>query len=180
MADGHLSCSPRVFDLAGPVLDIGCLGWDWSKQFGGRKRVVGFDPQEETEPEWAELRTEAVSIADGTMTWRRLETEIAVAHLVTGAFTAGSELLEVSAVSFSSILKEYSPSLIKMNIEGMEYSLLSSVQHPIADQLVVSFHGFMDKRWTGLDERYVDWLSEWYEPLETCREWGWWMFLERL
>ncbi len=173
---GHQRFHPRVFDREGPILDIGCLGWDWSKKFAGKKNVVGYDPQETLEPEWAELHSLAVSIADGTMMWRDREPRTGV-----GAFTGGinDKLFQVDALSFRNVLTTHSPSLVKLNVEGMEYALLSSVQHPVADQLIVSFHEFFNKRWQKLDEKFVDWLSTWYEPTQINAIWGWWVFLRK-
>lgn len=176
VSKGHHRFCPRVFEREGPVLDVGCLGWDWSMKFAGKKHVVGYDPQETTVPEWAELHRKAVSITDGTMMWRDREPRTGV-----GAFTGSEddELFQVDTVSFASVLKKHEPSLVKLNVEGMEYSLLSSVQHPVADQLIVSFHGFFNQRWRKLDNRFVDWLRTWYEAEEVNSDWGWWVFLKR-
>ena len=46
---------PRVWSHKGAIVDLGCLGWDWSKCFLGKKRVIGADPNESIIPEGAEL-----------------------------------------------------------------------------------------------------------------------------
>ena len=36
----------RCFRHDGVIVDVGCLDWNWSKMFIGKKRVIGIDPQE--------------------------------------------------------------------------------------------------------------------------------------
>jgi len=163
---------PRVFVTDGPVIDIGCFGWDWISPFIGKKEIFGYDPQQVTCPSWAVLSHDAVGLCDGTMSWN-------VEGLGTGAFSSGKTSRIVNVISFSSLIERHKPSLIKMNVEGMEYSLLSGVRHPVADQLIVSFHGFFRKQWESLDSRIVSWLEEWYEPIQTHEEFNWWVFLKR-
>ncbi len=46
---------PKLYEHDGCVVDVGCLYWNWSKVFLGRKRVIGVDPVEKECPEGAEL-----------------------------------------------------------------------------------------------------------------------------
>ena len=170
---GHRRFHPRVFQTPGPVIDIGCLGWDWSAPFAKRKTVIGYDPQETCCPDWAELRQCAVMSSRGTMTWKKPRQNKPVAF---GPFLWGSNECEVRTVSMSAVL-HYKPSLIKINAEGSEYTLLHACPHPYADQLIVSFHDIATN--PGLPELYIRWLNQWYDALEIDDKYQWWLFAQR-
>jgi len=84
--------------------------------------------------------------------------------------------------SMERIVEKHSPiSVLKLNIERMEYAVLAMVRHPIADQLAVSFHHCgPENRWRGpWTEAFVRALSRWYEPYKIMGQWGWWLFLAK-
>lgn len=161
----------RLFEHDGCVLDLGCLGWDWSRRFFGKKKVIGYDPFETEEPEGAELFGEVVSLHDGDTN----------APARGSVFFGGSGMLEtVRTDSIRLLVEEHAPiSVLKMNVEGMEWPLLWSVPHPIADQLVVSFHHRKDKRMKAHTDATIEFLSRWYEPIRTHRPSCWWLFMAR-
>lgn len=170
----------RVYERPGPVLDIGCWGWDWSLQFAGRKEIIGYDPQEFCLPAWAtEFHREAVGPWDGCMVSR----ESVLDPVCSGPFCLGQDvqLRTVPMRSFASVLKQHTPALVKLNVEGAEYAILTAVDHPVADQLIVSFHGWPVASWGSkeLAMAIVQWLRRWYDATEIDQRWEWWMFLAK-
>lgn len=166
----------RVLNVDGPILDIGCLGWDWSSQFlGTPKKIIGYDPQESTVP------NPSVILHQGLVASRAGIAEIQGDGLVGGLRCDWSNpaIRTVPTYALYEVLRVHRPSLVKLNVEGDEFSLLASVDHPVADQLIVSFHDFMLDRWSGLSEPFIRWLCRWYDPLQTCIEWNWWVFLSK-
>jgi hypothetical protein len=162
---------PRLFDHPGPVIDIGCLGWDWSQQFAGKKRIVGYDPLETSRPNWAELVQAAVSISDGTAT---LSGDGVCASLI--APSGGART--IATVSLTRVLRDHpDPSIMKLNIEGAEYPLLWSRPHPWTDQLVVSFHLYEPMQ--EAIKATITYLSQWYEHERINEEFNWVLFLRR-
>ena len=48
--ENYSRIDPRAFEHDGCIVDLGCVHWNWSAPFIGKKRVIGADPFEETEP----------------------------------------------------------------------------------------------------------------------------------
>lgn len=157
----------RAMTHPGTIIDIGCLTWDWSLPFRGKKQIIGFDPLEKNTPSWATLIQKAVSISSGT-------TKFAVKGLTSGISLCDSDTITVESVSLCSIIATYSPiNIIKMNVEGAEFPLLVSVKHPIADQMVVSFHNEQHE----LQLLLQNYLAKWYWMLRTSKEYNWVLFV---
>jgi hypothetical protein len=164
----------RLAIASGPVLDLGCLHWNWSARFANKHPVIGVDPFETRCPSWATLIRAAVSIGDGTIA---IANGVGVGNSCLFHFPAET----VPAVSFQRLLDHYKPALVKMNIEGAEYPLLLSVRHPIADQLIVAFHDRDQHPASPFDasatEFMLGYLAQWYEPAVcTCPQWKWYLF----
>jgi len=164
----------RLASTPGPVLDVGCLGWDWSQRFAGKRHVVGVDPFEPNCPEWAELIRACVSMGDGTIaigTGRGIGNSCMV--------TDAQEM--VPAVSFQRLIDTHHPAIVKLNVEGAEYPLLMAVRHPVADQLVVAFH---DQRRRSARSQFTAFATEcmliyllkWYDAEYICPRWEWHLF----
>lgn len=168
---------PRWKTTEGVVIDIGCLYWDWSRQFAGHKEIIGIDPIEKSCPPWAKLIRKVVSISSGRISMGEMS---GCGNSI--VFRSQSNDL-VDAISLSDILMEHAKiCILKMNIEGSEYPLLMSVSHPIADQLVVSFH---DDSWAKgpcfsrkATAAIVSYLSNWYVPIDIFPECKWVLFLK--
>lgn len=168
----------RYLTYSGVIIDIGCLYWDWSAQFANIKRVIGIDPTENECPPWATFIKKAVSISNGKANMA------IIGGICNSLVFQSSENSIVDCISLSSIISEYSPiSILKMNIEGSEYPLLMSVQHPVADQLIVSFH---DNTWLAgshftnkTTETIIKYLENWYDPIDIFPEFKWVLFLKR-
>lgn len=162
----------RLYEHDGCILDLGCLGWDWSRRFIGKKRVIGYDPFEEEEPEGVKLIKEAVDVCDGSVNMGKKGS---------GFFSSSANLSAwVHAQPIRPLIEHHDPiSVLKMNIEGMEWPLLWSVPHPVADQLVVSFHHRKDKRMKAHTDATIEFLSKWYEPRMTRKPSCWWLFMAK-
>lgn len=175
--------NPRYKIHDGVVLDIGCVGWNWSEQFAGQKAVIGVDPDETTCPTWAKLVRKAVALSDGTAIMRdRIELGQVCPGENSLLFNDGPARV-VETVSIQALVQAYPLSIAKLNIEGAEYPLLMAMKHPVADQLVVSFH---DTGWLPSSiyppeatVAMISFLSNWYTPQEIYPPCKWWLFLRR-
>lgn len=169
----------RVWDTPGCIVDIGCAGWEWSRQFLGRKPVVGYDPLEKQSPSGAQLSYAAVGPAHGGMTLYGHGQE-ASCWKPNLAFVP--DQVSLPMISLDEVVCRHSPiAVLKLNIERMEYAILPMVQHPVADQLAVSFHhhGESDSWRNAWTHGMIHVLSRWYEPVKLHGQWGWWLFLRR-
>jgi hypothetical protein len=175
----HYRFHPRVWAHDGCIIDLGCSTWDWSKCFAGRKRIVGCDPSEETVPYWAEFYRGFVGSFCGKVRYHNGNQ-----NRITGL--AGGES-EADIITLKQLVRRFdlrSISLLKLNVEGMEYDLLIHLQEPVADQIVVSFH---DYSYPGLSnpsnpratDAVLDYLSEWYDWCPTLKERGWYVLLRK-
>lgn len=173
----HFQYDDRVWNVPGPIFDLGCLGWEWSLPFIGKRPVVGVDPQEEDCPEGCTLVKAVVTPFDGSV---YLHSEGIAASL----FDVGPAR-NVPAVTMSYLRRRFgSPALVKMNIEGAEFPLLIAEHHPIAPQLVVAFHGWQTQYQPALPpfeatEAMINYLSKWYTAQCTRQDLQWWMFLAK-
>lgn len=170
----------RVFQHQGCIVDIGCEGWEWSRQFLGKKEVYGYGPLEEFALPGTSLCRWAVAPFCGEVRLYGSGEDASCHPIMAGDFSPIST--QHTASSLPSIVESLSPiSVLKLNVERMEYALLPMVVHPIADQLVVSFHDRRPedawrKPWT---KAIIGTLSQWYEPLQIHGRWNWWLFLAR-
>lgn len=170
----------RVWDTPGTVLDIGCAGWQWSRQFFGRKHVVGYDPQETSTPEGVGEGVGLISMSVGP--WPG--TAVLYGRGIKASLDeqSGKRARETTVAAIGSILVGLAPlAVVKLNVEGGEYVLLPEMKHPVADQLVVSFHDWAPgtewrKDWT---EAMIRTLGKWYEPIQLQERWNWWLFVSR-
>lgn len=172
----HYRFHPRVWEQDGCVVDLGCLGWDWSRLFMGRRRVVGADPAEADTPSGSELWRGFVAPMTGELQYGR-----GPSGMPAGSALIGGKL-SAPALSWQAFKDRFviqAISLLKMNIEGMEYSLLPIVPQSMADQIVVSFHHPFGSFSPSATRAMIGFLSEWYWHCETCPKWGWHLFLRK-
>jgi len=173
----HYLFHRRVWDHVGCVVDLGCGTWDWSRCFLGEKRVIGCDPAEKEIPDGAELFRGFIGNFCGQINYLDGNQ-----NRVSG-LRKGESVAEI--ITLKELIRRFdlAPiSLLKMNIEGMEYDLLIHLQEPIADQIVVSFHdypisGISNRRAT---KAVLDYLSEWYDWVATSKQWGWYVLLRKI
>ena len=126
----------RMWRHPGPVVDIGCLRWRWSRRFCGKKAVLGIDPQGDREPAGATLMKAAVvpdSYDCGTalMLGHGLS-----ARVVEGGKMRG-DLWLCEVVSWTEVCEWCDhhgghPSVVKMNIEGSELAALKGMSETIS------------------------------------------------
>jgi len=174
--EGFRQHHPRVYEHPGVVIDLGCLSWNWSRMFQGKKRIIGFDPQETECPDWAELRNEIVGISEGSTLINIDDGDQQASSIFIG--TAVKKRMKT--VSMRNIVDEYGDiALLKMNIEGAEFPLLTSMPHPIADQIVLSWHEWLDPSWRDLSRHLIDWMNQWYDYQVTCKRLNWGVFLAK-
>jgi hypothetical protein len=177
VGEEHYRFDDSVWQHEGPVFDLGCLGWEWSAPFVGKRMVIGVDPQETTCPAGCTLVPAVVTPFDGQA---YLHSEGIAASL----FQVGPPRA-VPAVTLGFLRQRYGqPALVKMNIEGAEFPLLIAEHHPIAPQLVVAFHGWQTFYQPALPpfeatEALVNYLSHWYIPTCTRQDLQWWVFLAK-
>lgn len=168
----------RVFEHEGCIIDVGCASWNWSSAFLGKKRVIGVDPFEPNIPKGAELFKGALGPING-ITW--IENNKGWASSLTdnkGNIFNTNMFSMINYKTFCQLYNIDKVSILKMNIEGSEYPLLHSMDiddFANIDQIVISFHNWMNPKWEyltrasftllgemGFDLYCVGWEYRWY------------------
>ena len=137
----YSSVHEKYKDSSGDIVDIGCLGWDWSNMFLGNRRVIGADPQEKHIPHNTELFKGIIGPFDGLA--RMEETGIGAGVSANGL---GNWYDVLSWKSFCKRFNIDTIAILKINIEGGEYSLLQSMDSndfAKIEQITVSFHDWL-------------------------------------
>lgn len=179
---GYYRYSPRVWDHPGPVVDLGCLNWNWCRDFADKKEVIGFDPFQERTPAWAQLSRMAVGPYSGYVTLYGSQGSRSATNrkLINNGGPSVVHMISLQEM-IDTMLRGREPSILKMNIEGMEFGTLISMQKPVADQIIVAFHDrAVDPHPSKAREVIIDYLSEWYDGVQTCEKNHWWVFVKRL
>jgi autotransporter strand-loop-strand O-heptosyltransferase len=173
--DDHRQFHPRVWKKDGWIVDLGCEGWDWVSPFIGKKKILGADPFETSVPnDSMKLFRGFVGTINGQATFNRNDKEPPNATSIHTKML-GNDFMEL--ISLDGLLAKYNVDqvdILKMNIEGMEYDLLINLDQPIADQIIVAFHGSGSKT-----EAIKMHLSQWYTCQQTDAKWNWWLFLRK-
>jgi hypothetical protein len=168
----HTQVGSEVMINEGDVVDLGCLGWDWSGFFIGKKRVIGADPFCE-EIAGAELYKGVVGPYDGNT---RILYDGLCSSIISGK---GHEVEMLSWKSFCQTFSIDKISILKINIEGGEYGLLNTMDSDDflkIDQIAVSFHDWTNPLWEKQTLSTINLLEKngfLVEKLE-C-EWGWYL-----
>ena len=177
----------RAFEHDGCVVDIGCLHWDWSRSLFGRKRVIGVDPVEDVVPDNVELFKGRVGPFDAKVSLSRYldASSVAISSMVAENPNESQEC-EFAMLSWKNFCKNNGIdriSVLKINIEGGEYPLLHSMDSEDfekIDQIVVSFHHWIDHRWLTLTKSSLGMLEELgFEIIQTHREFGWYLCVKK-
>jgi len=158
----------------GVIIDVGCLGWDWSSLFLKDKQVIGVDPQETTTPQGAELFKGVLSPFDG---------KIQLNPSGIGAqISSNGEGEWYNSLCWKSFCKKYQiqkVSILKLNIEGAEYALLASMDKEDfnkIEQIAVSFHDWLYPDQVHQKQAILKLLQDnGYTLMETFPTWGWWL-----
>jgi hypothetical protein len=171
---GYSTVNSRCFDHDGVIVDVGCLGWDWSKLFIGKKRVIGIDPQESA--------TEATEIFKGLLGSYDGICRLYGEGIGASMNESNSESKLYDIISWKELCKRFNidkVSVLKINIEGAEYSLLSSMTSDDfrnIDQIAISFHDWLDPNQNELKKASIKLLEnegftvQCIEPM-----WGWYL-----
>ena len=131
-------------DNEGCIVDLGCLYWDWSNYWLGMKRVIGVDPFEETTPNGAELFRGVLGPSDCRIKMDKPNNNEIEGTVNYNVEEEGENLYEM--LSWKTFCKKFNidkVSILKINIEGSEYSFLDSLDETDfskINQIVISFH----------------------------------------
>lgn len=148
-----------------PILDAGSRGLrlaKWFAQLG--HRVIALDPGEDEKTVGVESYRLAIvgsKYAGGHV--QLVRTDDLEARYVVYQDGHG----DCQAVSLGSLMNDCKVpkwDLIKLNIEGSEYDILSEIDGPVSRQIVFSFHEHTDRA-RGREEcdRIIDRLRQWYD-----------------
>lgn len=171
---GYSTVNSRCFDHDGVIVDVGCLHWDWSKLFIGKKRVIGIDPQESA-ISGTEMFKGLLGSYDGIT---RLYGEGIAASM--DELNLESKLYDI--ISWKGLCKRFNinkVSVLKINIEGAEYSLLNSMtsdDFKNIDQIAISFHDWLDPNQNELKKSSIKLLENEGFTVQCIEpEWGWYL-----
>lgn len=167
----------RCFVDDDPIVDLGCLNWDWSSLFIGKKRVIGVDPFETNRP-FTEHFKGIIGTFDGTTTMENL----GISSNIFG--NEGGD--EVYVKTWKSFCREFNInkiSVLKINIEGAEYDLLRSFDDDDfdkIDQIAISFHDWMNPLWIKDTDECLKLLeSHHFEILKINTDWNWYLAVKK-
>lgn len=174
----HSTVGKEALTHEGCIVDIGCLGWEWSLFFRDKKRVIGIDPLV-TDPNGFELFTGILGSFEGT-------TNIIDRGEETSKIRSFNETTvqekEVSIISWKKFCRDFkinSVSVLKINIEGGEYSLLTSLDsedYSKIDQIAISFHHWLNPNWKHLTQACLTLLElEGYSVTQINERYGWYL-----
>jgi hypothetical protein len=167
----------RCFTHEGAIVDVGCLEWNWSNIFLGKKRVIGIDPQEKP-IEGAELFKGFLGPFDGIT---RLYGDGGSASVNKKTYH-NSESNLYDMISWKTLCSEFNidkVSILKINIEGAEYPLLHSMtvsDFEKIDQIAISFHDWLDSDQSALKHASIELLKNVGFNVESIYpRWGWYL-----
>ena len=167
-------------DNEGCIVDLGCLYWDWSNYWLGMKRVIGVDPFEETIPNGAEFFKGVLGPSDCKIKMDKPNND-EVAGIVNYNIVKGEENL-YEMLSWKTFCKKFNVdkvSILKINIEGSEYSFLDSLDETDfskINQIVVSFHDWLNPEYKELTKQSIELLKKYgYTVISTCFKYGWYL-----
>lgn len=163
----------------GTIVDIGCLRWDWGSNLIGKKRYVGIDPIETRVPDGCELFNGIISPITGN-------TKIYVDDLSSSIFyddnkkeLSNIDVRMLNWKDFCSIYNIDNISVLKINIEGAEYSLLNSMDDKDfnkIDQIAISFHDWLNPSWINLTKSSLFLLeNSGFEIIKIYEKFGWYL-----
>lgn len=176
----HTTLNKRVWQHPGCIVDVGCYGWDYCNCFLGKKRIIGVDPDLSVPKiDGAELMQAQIGPVNGLISFQG-STNFRVDNPNVPQVPMWSWKRFVAASITADGI-----AVLKLNIEGSEWPLLSSMDESDfskIDQIAVSFHHFVPD-WREMEKcshaviGYLESVSyysrEIYSPL------GWWLFYKK-
>jgi FkbM family methyltransferase len=176
----------RILEHEGCVIDVGCLKWDWSDVLIDIKRVIGVDPIEPDCPPNAELFRGLLG-PNNCRVRMNPTVDAGDSKAIDNSLSSlnnDSEYLDM--ISWKSFCEMYSidkVSVLKINIEGSEYALLNSMDisdYNKIDQIIISFHHWMNPEWKLLTEASLNLLRlNGFDIIQTYSNWGWYLALKK-
>jgi hypothetical protein len=175
IGENYSRIDDRAFVHNGCIIDLGCIRWNWSQLFIGKKRVIGVDPFENEVPEGAELFKGVVGSFDGLIKMTR---EGDASRISISDSDSGEWITSISWKSFCSKFDITDIAILKMNIEGAEFPLLHSMDSEDfskIDQIIVSFHDWMNPSWKSLTDASMYMLNQHGFKIQNIGPYGWHM-----
>jgi len=159
----------------GYVLDVGCRFFDFTQEIvNGGNCVVAIDPSREVvEPNIKGVIFEQCALV-GTPTPGGLMfcDNADAAHLVHDhrGETCGVPQYKVPCSTVTDLLTKYCLSrfeAVKLDCEGAEFEILRHWPGPVADQVTVAFHDFVNPTWCATQyPKILEHMSQWYEIVQ--------------
>ena len=178
--EDYSSIDSRVFEHNGCVIDVGCLRWDWSYSLLGKKKIIGVDPFEQETPRGTELFQGILGSVNGIVEIDAADCNSSVTNI------NSTNLQKVECITWKTFCKKFNIdkiSVLKLNIEGSEYSLLHSMDvkdFDKIDQILVSFHDWINKDWEPLTKSSLTLLeSMGFEVNSVCEKAGWYLAIKK-
>lgn len=169
-------------DSDGCVVDLGCLAWDWSGYWIGLKRVIGVDPIEEKCPIGCEFFRGVIGPCDKMVSMLRPNGDD-ISAIVNNDDVLDKNVEMISWKSFCERFKIDRVSILKINIEGSEYSFLESLDDSDfskINQIVVSFHDWLNGDFSNLTKSSIKLLEEkGFVGISTYFPFGWYLFVKK-
>lgn len=175
----YSTISDRVFEHDGCICDLGCVSWDMFESLIGKKRIIGADP-------FAEER-DGCEYYEGVITpFDSFSVFISNTYDDSANQFGGGDSTYVNGLSWKSFCRKYDidkVSILKLNIEGAEYPLLNSMDSDDfakIDQIMVSFHDWINPKWKHLTTASHCLLQEnGFELAHTASQYGWRLYLKK-
>jgi FkbM family methyltransferase len=170
-----------IFDN-GCIVDLGCLYWDWSKYWLGVKRVIGVDPFETSIPEGAELFSGVLGPLNRKITMDKPNNN-EIEGTVNYDSGSGVQFDMLSWKTFCEKFNIDEVSILKINIEGSEYSFLDSLDESDFSkirQIVISFHDWLNADYKEFTEKSIRLLQKHgYIVISTHFPHGWYVCVKK-
>lgn len=167
----------RALTHDGCIVDVGCAGWDMFASIAGKKRIIGVDPFEEHHPDY-ELFKGVLSPVMGEVAISNDADESSL-----NAPVLTKKVKSLPWKGFCLIYEVKSVSILKLNIEGAEYPLLHSMgsdDFEKIDQIMVSFHDWINPKWKNLTDASIYLLqANGFDMVHKASQYGWHLFVKR-
>ena len=165
-------------DNNGCIVDLGCLYWDWSQYWLGVKRVIGVDPFETSTPKGAELFNGVLGPLDRKITMDKPNNN-EIEGVVNYDSNEGQQFEMICWKTFCDKFNIDEVSILKINIEGSEYSFLDSLDESDfskINQIVISFHDWLNSDYKELTKQSIQLLQKYgYIVISTHFPFGWYL-----
>ncbi len=174
----YSSVCERVFEHDGCIVDIGCLFWDWSSFFIGKKRIIGIDPFEK-KIDGVELFSGLIGSKEGIVTLK----DSSGCSTIYCNNNGGKQYEMITWKTFCEKFNIDKISVLKINIEGSEYDLINSMTQSDfekIDQITISFHHFLNKEWEEKTNKAVSLIEKMgFYKIQTNVDYGWYLFIKQ-